>query len=145
MPVLFFWTREFYEADMYGPGSITECFYSPHKTLHRAKPDDTVWAFTRNSADVYVLAARLEVERRIGPFEGTTRPYGVVGKPGVAYFRTSPGASSVEDMVRNELGVRARRHPLGMSFEGPNHVRRLPDFAQSVLEDFVERHRLPEQ
>src|SRR3546814_10173455 len=88
--ILFHWQRNVYEADL-DEGPFGFGFRSASPRLHLADGGDHVWAFTRNRADAYVLAARLLVTRQC-TVTADMRPYHVAGEPATTvYFDVDRG------------------------------------------------------
>lgn len=125
MPLLYYWKRENYRADQ-GTGL---CFaYHLNRAsprLHDIDLGDSLWAFTRNEADEYVLAAELVVSHKTrnprGFQYGPYRVWGDVGRS--RYFRVE-GQASAESLIR-ALSVAPRAERLGQGFQGHAGVKTL--------------------
>jgi len=63
MPLLFHWRGKNYRADMRNRDAYTYNLNQNSPTMLKAKPGDTIWAFTRRKDRVYVLAVRGIVQK----------------------------------------------------------------------------------
>jgi hypothetical protein len=63
MPLLYFWTGANYKRDLNMGAGYHLSLANPR--LHEIKIDDSLWAFTRNIQDQYVLAAVSKPKQRI--------------------------------------------------------------------------------
>lgn len=131
MHLLYYWRPDNYRRDLdYGAG-----FHLNQKNplLHEAAPGESLWAFTRNRAGRYVLAAELIVRARtfnaLGFRYGDYRLWGDLHRS--RYFETEhqPG---VEQVIRT-LSVTTNARYLGQSFQGLSAVKPLTEHDHAVL------------
>ena len=121
MPLLYYWRRDNYRRDLdMGAG------YHLNQTnplMHQIDLGDSLWAFTRNVAGRYVLAAELVVRARTLNHPnfryGRYRVWGDLRKS--RYFQVE-GQPSVEQIIRS-LSCKAEALILGRSFQGNAAVR----------------------
>jgi hypothetical protein len=133
--ILFHWRRETYEADR-DEGWFGYGFRSASPRLHLAGKGDHVWAFTRNRASDYVLAARLLVKSRHRD-DTYLRPYHVTGeRRSTTYFDVEVGPS-VELVIRHKLGLTVQSAVLGRSFQGNGHIQPITPAGHAALEAFL--------
>ena len=141
MPLLYYWVGRNYRRDLdWGAGYHLN---QSSPLLHEIDPGDSLWAFTRTPAGLYVLAAELVVRaktRNPGEYRyGTYRLWGDLERS--RYFRTA-GQPDISELIRR-LSVKAGASVLGRSFQGHAAVRRLTPADHLVLVEYA-RHLPPE-
>lgn len=121
MPLLYYWRPDNYRRDLdMGAGYHLN---QANPILHQVEIGDSLWAFTRNPAGRYVLAAELIVKAKTeNPPNfryGRCWIWGDIDRS--RYFRIDdqPG---VEQIIRH-LSCRANARYLGQSFQGHSAVR----------------------
>jgi 5-methylcytosine-specific restriction protein A len=131
MPLLYFWRGDNYRRDLdMGAGYNLN---QANSLLHDIDIGDSLWAFTRNRAGDYVLAAELVVSaktRNAKTFRyGGYRIWGDLTKS--RYFQVE-NQPSVEHLLRG-LSCAPRADVLGHSFQGGRAVRQLTLADDDVL------------
>ena len=137
MPLLYHWVGKNYRRDLdWGAGYHLN---QSNPLLHEIGLGDSLWAFTRTPAGIYVLAVELAVRAKTrnpsGYRYGAYRLWGDLKLS--RYFRTD-GQPDVSDLIR-QLSVRASAPVLGRSFQGHAAVRRLTLADHQVLAQYA-RH-----
>jgi 5-methylcytosine-specific restriction enzyme A len=123
MPLLYYWRGDNYRHDLdFGAGYHLN---QSNKLLHEINLGESLWAFTRRSDGIYVLAAELVVKAKtFNPDNyryGRYRVWGDLRRS--RYFRTD-SQIDVSNIIRS-LSVRAQSSALGQSFQGHAAVRRI--------------------
>ncbi|MGC4042495.1 MAG: HNH endonuclease signature motif containing protein [Armatimonas sp.] len=132
MPLLYYWTPENYRRDLdMGAGFHLN---QSNELLHSVEIGDSLWAFTRNRAGRYVLAAELVVKAKTkNPPNFHYGPYRIWGDLSRSrYFLADENAPSIEQVIRS-LSVRANAARLGQSFQGHAAVRTMTQADHQVL------------
>ena len=121
MPLLYYWRGDNYRRDLDMGAGYHLNQASP--VLHHIDLGDSVWAFTRRSDGVHVLAAELVVRAKTlnrPRFRyGRYRVWGDLGES--TYFKVD-GQLGVEQVIR-ALSIRAEAMVLGQAFQGAAAVR----------------------
>lgn len=150
MPLLYHWVGENYRRDLdWGAGYHLN---QSNPLLHQIDHGDSLWAFTRTPAGIYVLAAELVVRAKTrNPPRyryGSYRLWGDLKQS--RYFRTE-GQPDVSLVIRR-LSVKARAPVIGRSFQGHAAVRQLTLADHQVLMEYARQlppesraHLLPEE
>ena len=137
MPLLYHWVGKNYRRDLdWGAGYHLN---QSNPLLHEIDLGDSLWAFTRTPAGMYVLAAELIVCAKTKNQPGYRYgPYRVWGDLKLSrYFRTD-GQPDISALIRR-LSVKARASVIGRSFQGPAAVRRLTPADHQVLVECARR------
>jgi 5-methylcytosine-specific restriction enzyme A len=136
MPLLYHWQSDNYYRDAkFGFGYHLN---QGNPRMQALQPGDSLWAFTRNKAKMYVLAAELIVRActknppnyRYGPF----RVWGDIQESRYFDVDHSPNA---EPLIR-ALSVKSEARILGSSFQGLAAVRLLTQHDHQLLTRFTE-------
>ncbi len=135
MPHLYHWVGRNYRRDLdWGAGYHLN---QSNPLLHRIDHGDSLWAFTRTPAGIYVLAAELVVRAKTrNPREyryGEYRLWG--GLERSRYFRTE-GQPDVSELIRR-LSVKASAPVIGRSFQGHAAVRLLTPEDHRLLAEYA--------
>lgn len=136
MPLLYYWRPDNYYRDRnFGFGYHLN---QSSSSLGATMPGDSIWAITRRKRDgLYILAAELIVRAvtRNPPnyLYGTYRVWGDLAKSRYFDIDVAPNA---EPLVR-VLGITARSHRLGQSFQGHAAVRTISAADHSLLAAFA--------
>ena len=135
MPLLYHWVGRNYRRDLdWGAGYHLN---QSNPLLHRIDPGDSLWAFTRTPAGIYVLAAELVVRAKTrNPREyryGEYRLWGDLERS--RYFRTE-GQPDVSGLIRR-LSVKASAPVIGRSFQGHAAVRLLTPEDHQLLTEYA--------
>lgn len=123
MPLLYYWRRDNYYRDLdMGAGYHLN---QANPLLHQIQLGESLWAFTRNKEDKYVLAAELVIKAKtLNPPNYRYGRYRVWGDIDCSrYFRVD-GQPSIEQVIRR-LSPKATALSLGQSFQGNAAVRLL--------------------
>ena len=141
MPLLYHWVGKNYRRDLdWGAGYHLN---QSNPLLHQIDHGDSLWAFTRTPAGIYVLAAELVVRAKTrnprGYRYGAYRLWGDLKLS--RYFRTK-GQPDVSELIRR-LSVKVSAPVVGQSFQGHAAVRRLTPADHQVLAEYA-RHLPPE-
>lgn len=136
MPLLYYWRPDNYSRDQAFGFGFHLNQNSP--AMEKARPGDSLWAFTRRSSDgLYVLAAELIVRaltRNAPNYRyGTWRIWGDLERS--RYFDIGVGPRA--DPLIRELGIQAAGTRLGQSFQGHAAVRVIPEAAHQLLVEFA--------
>ena len=133
MDLLFFWTAKNYQADLRQPDRPLHLHQSS-KRMHSVEAGESVWAFTRNAAGTYVLAAELVViAKEVLSQQSAHGQYRVLGDPARSRFFDTSRAPDAEPIIRSVCGVTAP--VLGSAFQGRGAVKPLsPDGTQETRE-----------
>ena len=131
MPLLYYWTADNHYRDLdWGAGFHLN---QRNPLLHSIDMGDSLWAFTRNKAGDYVLAAELVVQaktrNRPGFRYGDYRIWGDLRRS--RYFVTD-GQPTVEPIIR-ALTVTTKAARLGQSFQGHRAVKTMTAQDDAVL------------
>jgi len=123
MPLLYYWRPDNHRRDLdMGAGYNLN---QANPLLHEVEPGDSLWAFTRNRQNRFVLAAELVIRAKtLNPpaFRyGRYRVWGDLKRS--RYFETDE-QPSVEQIVRS-LSCKADAAILSQSFQGRAAVRRI--------------------
>lgn len=121
VPLLYYWRGDNYRRDLdLGAG------YHLNQTnplLHEIEAGDSLWAFTRNRAGVYVLAAELVVRAKtFNPPAFRYGRYRLWGDLRLSRYFATEGQPSIEQVIRS-LSCRTGAPVLGQSFQGGAAVR----------------------
>lgn len=121
MPLLYFWTGDNYRRDLdMGAGYHLN---QANPTLHKIEIGDSLWAFTRNSQNRYVLAAQLIIKAKTENHPnfryGRYRVWGDINLS--RYFQVED-QPSIEQVIRH-LSCRTNAEILGRSFQGMAAVK----------------------
>ncbi len=123
MPLLYYWRPDNYHRDLdYGASYHLN---QASQRLHKIEIGDSLWAFTRNSNDFYVLAAELIIKAKT-----INRPryrygkYRVWGDPKKSRYFETESQSSVEAIIRN-LTLAIDTEHLGKAFQGRAAIRQI--------------------
>ncbi len=135
MPLLYFWRGDNYRRDLdMGAGYNLN---QANSLLHEIDLGDSLWAFTRNRSDDYVLAAELVVSaktRNPKTFRyGAYRLWGDLKKS--RYFQVDDQCSA-EHVIRG-LSCAPRADVLGHSFQGRSAVRQITLADDRLLRTFA--------
>lgn len=134
MPLLYFWRGDNYRRDLDMGAGYNLNQASP--LLHSIDIGDSLWAFTRNRLDEYVIAAELVVSaktRNPQSFRyGSYRLWGSLEKS--RYFQVD-GQPSAEPVIR-QLSCSPRASVLGHSFQGRSAVRTISTSDHRMLRAF---------
>lgn len=135
MNILYYWRPDNYRRDKrFGFGYHLN---QGSPVLASVAEGDTVWAFTRDRIDRYVLAAALVVRALTrnsrGYRYGGYRVWGDLERTRYFDIDRGPGA---EELIRH-LKVRARADKLAQSFQGRSAVRLLDLADHHLLTDFA--------
>jgi 5-methylcytosine-specific restriction enzyme A len=133
MPLLYHWRRENYRADL-AEGSPGYKLHQRSARLHGISQGESVWAFTRNSEDLYVLACELIV---VDKYKAASSYgfYGVRGDPSRSRYFDVVAGPSVEPLIRGIVDVKTAA--LGSSFQGGAAVRVLSPHDDQCLRAFA--------
>ena len=137
MPLLYHWVGKNYRRDLdWGAGYHLN---QANSLLHEIELGDSLWAFTRTPAGVYVLAAELVVRAKTrNPNEyryGKYRVWGDLKRS--RYFRTE-GQPEISGLIK-QLSVTANAPVIGHSFQGHAAVRPLTLADHQLLAEYA-RH-----
>ena len=137
MPLLYHWVGRNYRRDLdWGAGYHLN---QSNPLLHQIDQGDSLWAFTRTPAGIYVLAAELVVRAKTrNPRKyryGEYRLWGDLKQS--RYFRTE-GQPDISALIRR-LSVKANSPVIGRSFQGHAAVRHLTPADHQVLTEYA-RH-----
>lgn len=131
MPLLYYWRPDNYRRDLdYGAGYHLN---QANALLHEIALGDSLWAFTRNQAGRYVLAAELVAKAKThNPPNFRYGRYRLWGDLARSRYFATEDQPSVEQIIR-ALSVRAEARLLGQSFQGLAAVRRLTEEDDRIL------------
>ena len=140
MHLLYFWLRDYYQQDLKSRWDHFHLNQNSHR-MRDALPGRHLWAFTRNKAGHYVLAADLVVSQSVhNPPGSRYGKYRVYGDQQLSRYFAVEGAPSAERIVRLMLNVRT--NALGQSFQGPGAVRAISEDDHQELVRFARDLRL---
>ena len=149
MPLLYYWRRDNYYRDLdLGAGYNLN---QSNPLLHSIDVGDSLWAFTKNKINNYVLAAQLVVKAKTYNSEnfryGRYRVWGdlILSK----YFNVT-SQPNIEYLIRG-LSCKTEAQILGKSFQGHSAVRTLTLIDHQILLAYTKNlkfetraHLLPE-
>ena len=123
MPLLYYWRGDNYRRDLdMGAGYHLN---QANPVMHEVDLGDTLWAFTRNRLDIYVLAAALVVKAKtINPPRFRYGRYRMWGDLKLSRYFLTENVGSVEAVIRS-LSVKTGGGVLGRAFQGHAAVRRI--------------------
>jgi len=131
MPLLYHWQSINYQRDL--DNGVGYHLNSKNKLLHEISIGDSLWAFTRNKQQRYVLAAELVIRAKTkNPPKFRYGPYRVWGDLKKSRYFEIEQQPSVEQIIRH-LSVKANATILGMSFQGGAAVRPLTPEDHQIL------------
>lgn len=135
MSLLYYWRRDNYQDDL--DNGATYHLNQANPLLHEIALGDSLWAFTRNSAGEYVLAAELVVKAKThNPPNHKYGRYRLWGDLRYSRYFVTEGQQSVEPVVRR-LDITANAQHLGQSFQGRNAVKSLSALDHQILLAFA--------
>jgi 5-methylcytosine-specific restriction enzyme A len=125
MPLLYHWRGDNYRRDLdFGAGYHLN---QSNPLLHEIDVGDSLWAFTRRSDGLYVLAAELVVSAKtLNPKSFRYGRYRLWGDLRRSRYFAADGQPDVSVLIRN-LSVRAGGSVLGQAFQGHAAVRRITE------------------
>ena len=131
MPLLYYWRSDNYRRDLdYGVGYHLN---SKNRLLHDLSIGDSLWAFTRNNQQRYVLAAELVVRAKTkNPPNFRYGPYRVWGDLNKSRYFDIQQQLGVEQIIRH-FSMKADAAILGRSFQGKAAVRPLTPADHQIL------------
>lgn len=123
MPLLYYWRGDNHRRDLdFGAGYHLN---QASPVLHQIEIGDSLWAFTRRSDGVYVIAAELVVSAKtMNPKGYRYGPYRIWGDLRASRYFDVQGQPDITWLIRR-LSVSARGDVLGRAFQGRAAVRRL--------------------
>lgn len=131
MPLLYYWRRDNYYRDLdFGAGYNLN---QGNPSLHSIEVGDSLWAFTRNKNNNYVLAAQLVI--RAKTFNPSNFRYGrfrVWGDIQLSKYFEIEKQPNIEHLIRN-LSIKAGASVLGHAFQGHAAIRQLTPKDQQIL------------
>jgi 5-methylcytosine-specific restriction enzyme A len=132
MPLLYHWRGDNYRRDLdMGAGYHLN---QANPLLHEIELGDTLWAFTRNRAGAYVLAAALVVKAKtINSPRFRYGRYRIWGDLKLSRYFLTECAPSAEAVIR-ALSIKTGGEVLGRAFQGYAAVRRITAGDHSLLE-----------
>lgn len=139
MHLLYFWRRDNHQQDL-------TSFDHFHLNQNSSRMRDTLpgfhlWAFTRNKAGRYVLAADLVVSHVVhNPPGSRYGKYRVYGDQVASRYFAIEAVPDAEALIRPIAKVRTTA--LGQSFQGPGAVRAITKDDHQILAEFAQDHVL---
>jgi hypothetical protein len=132
--LLYYWRGDNYRRDLdWGAGYHLN---QSNPILHQIDRGESIWAFTRRTDGVYVLAAELVVEAKTrNPAKFRYGPYRVWGNLCWSRYFQVDDQPTIEGLIRS-LSCRATGTPLGRSFQGHAAVRVLTESDHKLLAAF---------
>lgn len=123
MSLLYHWKGDNYRRD--SAAGLSYSLVQNNVLMSQIAVEDSIWAFTRNSDKVYVLAAEIVVADKE---TATDEPYGcfvVIGnRNSSTYFDVDEGPD-IEPLLRSLPSINPKAKILGSSFQGLSAVRDL--------------------
>ena len=131
MHLLYYWRPDNHRRDLdYGAGFHLN---QKNELLHAVDLGQSLWAFTRNRAGHYVLAAELVVKAKTyNSVRFRYGPYRVWGSLDHSRYFETERQPSAEQVIRS-LSVTTNARLLGQSFQGLAAVKALTDADHQVL------------
>jgi len=131
MPLLYYWRNDNYRRDLdYGAGYHLN---QGNALLHEIQLGESLWAFTRNRQQRFVLAAELVVRAKtINPPKFKYGRYRIWGNLRTSRYFEVDHQPGVEQIIRS-LSVRANADILSQSFQGHAAVRRITSQDHLIL------------
>jgi hypothetical protein len=131
MHLLYYWRPDNYYRDLdMGAGYHLN---QANPLLHQICPGESLWAFTRNKENRYVLAAELVIKAKThNPPNFRYGRYRVWGDIHLSRYFQVDGQPGVEQVIRN-LSVKANAYRLAQSFQGRAAVRPLTEEDNLIL------------
>jgi hypothetical protein len=132
MSLLYYWRSDNYFRDLdMGAGFHLN---QANQKLHNIEIGDSLWAFTRNKEDRYVLAAELVIKAKtINPPNFRYGHYRVWGDIKFSRYFQVNGQPSIEQVIR-QLSPKSYASHLGQSFQGHAAVRLLSHEDHLILQ-----------
>jgi hypothetical protein len=131
MPLLYYWRRDNYYRDLdFGAGFNLN---QNNRLLHEIDIGDSLWAFTKNKKNNYVLAAQLIIKAKT--FNPPNFRYGrfrIWGDLKLSKYFSIENQPNLEYLLRN-LSIKADASRLGRAYQGLAAVRRLSPEDHQVL------------
>lgn len=121
MALLYYWRADNYRRDLdMGAGYHLN---QANPLLHRIEIGDSLWAFTRNNAGQYALAAELVVKAKTqNPPKFRYGRYRLWGNIHYSRYFQVEGQPGIEQIIR-ALSCKTNARALGQSFQGYNAVK----------------------
>lgn len=131
MHLLYYWKPDNYRHDLdFGAGYHLN---QKNPLLHEIGIGESLWAFTRNAAGRYVLAAELVAAAKThNPPDFVYGEHRVWGNLNISRYFKTEGQPSIEQVIR-ELSPKTNARYLGQSFQGLAAVRRLTPTDHEIL------------
>lgn len=131
MPLLYYWRRDYYYRDLDFGASYN--LNQSNSLLHSIDIGDSLWAFTRNKNNNYVLAAQLVIKAKtFNPYNFRYGRYRVWGDIRLSKYFAIEHQPNIEHLVRN-LSVKTEASVLGHAFQGHAAIRKLNNKDHQIL------------
>lgn len=123
MPLLYYWRRDNYYRDLDFGASYN--LNQNNRLLHETEIGDSLWAFTKNKNNNYVLAAQLVVKAKtFNPKNFRYGKYRIWGDLRLSKYFHIENQPNLEHLIRT-LSIKAKASILGRAFQGLAAVRQL--------------------
>ena len=131
MPLLYYWRKDNYYRDLDFGASFNLNQSNP--LLHSIEIGDSLWAFTKNRKNNYVLATHLVIKAKTyNPKNFRYGRYRIWGDLSLSRYFNVENQPNIEHLIR-ELSCKTNAQILGKAFQGHSAVRILSNRDHKIL------------